>query len=293
MLEKNNQFPNSENKTSFLFALLQLHKLKVRNIGEVYKGKVISTNRMNRQGEVLEWFIRDLFSDSYSIKDWETKEENWKNYFFYLGNNSRPPDFITRDGIAVEVKKMENTFTIHFNSSYPKKYFPYPLDKNKEKKISLDTLYIIGRLSKAKDLEMLWFVCGDCLFAENEFYKQSKKRIKEHIGLAKDKDKQGNTVELGRYNEIDPLKITDLRIRGMYQVKHPKEVFDYLLEDIQLENNKTNCFALILESKWEKFSPKLKSQIEKLTDLTIKKVSIKDPDNPQKQLSAKFIYFDY
>ncbi|CAI2186569.1 19699_t:CDS:2 [Funneliformis geosporum] len=145
-----------------------------RNIGEVYKGKVISTNRMNRQG-----------------------------------SNSRPPDFITRDGIAVEVKKMENTSTIHFNSSYPKKYFPYPPDKNKEERISLDTLYII----------------------------------------AKDKDKQGNTVELGRYNEIDPLKITDLRIRGMYQVKHPKEVFDYLLKDIQLENNKTNCFALILESR--------------------------------------------
>lgn len=54
MLEKENQLINSENKTSFLFALIQLYKLKVRNIGEIYKDKIISANRMNRQGEVLE-----------------------------------------------------------------------------------------------------------------------------------------------------------------------------------------------------------------------------------------------
>jgi len=56
-------------------------------------------------------------------------------------------------------------------------------------------------------------------------------------------------VELGRYNEIDPLKITNLRIRGMYQIKHPREVFDYLLEDIQIKKDKVSCFALVLESK--------------------------------------------
>lgn len=289
MLEKNNQFPNSENKTSFLFALLQLHKLKVRNIGEVYKGKVISTNRMNRQGEVLEWFIRDLFSDGYSIKGWEAKEKNWQNHFFHLGSNSLPPDFITHDGIVVEVKKMEKASTIHFNSSYPKKHYYF----DKEKKIILDTLYIIGRLSKAKDLEMLWFVCGDCLFARNDIYSSRWEKIKDYIGSLKDSGEKRVGKELGGYNKIDPLKITNLRIRGMFEAKHPEKVFDYLLKDIQSENNKTNCFALILESKWEKFSPELKSQIEKLTDLTIKKVSIKDPDNPQKQLSAKFIYFSY
>jgi len=51
MLEQNIQFPNSENKSSFLSALIQLYQSKVRNIGEVYKDKVISANRMNRQGE--------------------------------------------------------------------------------------------------------------------------------------------------------------------------------------------------------------------------------------------------
>lgn len=288
MLEKNNQFFDSENKTSFLFALLQLHKLKVRNISEFYQDKISLGNRMNSQGEILELFVRDLFSGSYLIKDWKEKKESWNNCFFSLGSNSLPPDFITRDGIAVEVKKSQKVSTIHFNSSYPKKYYP-----DKEKKINLDTAYIAGTLSKKNELEMLWFVCGDCLFAHNDIYSSKRKKLKEYIGSSEDSNKQKTTKELGRYNKIDPLEITDLRIRGMYQVKHPIKVFDYLFKDIQLENNKVNCFALVLESKWEKFSPKLKSQIEKLTDLTIKKVSIKDPDNPQQRIPARFIYFSY
>ena len=287
MLKKDNQL--SDEKSSFLFALIQLYKLKVRNIGHFYKNKISLENRMNSQGEMLELFVRDLFSGSYLVSNWEEKEKKWNDCFLKLGSLSRPPDFITRDGTAVEVKKTKTSSTIHFNSSYPKKHYPF----DKEKKTFLDTLYIIGKLSEAKDLEMLWLVGGDCIFAKNELYKQHKKKIKEYIDSVKDKDKQGTTVELGRYNEIDPLKITNLRIRGMYQIKHPREVFDYLLEDIQIKKDKVSCFALVLESKWENFSPKLKSQIEKLIDLTVKKVSIKNPDNPQQRIPARFIYFVY
>lgn len=279
---------NLGEKTSFLLALIQLYKLRIHNINEFYKDKISLGNRMNSQGEMLELFIRDLFSGSYSVKNWKEKEESWKNCFLLLGSNSLPPDFITRDGIVVEVKKSQKVSTIHFNSSYPKKYY---FDKGKEN--NLATVYIAGTLSKGNELEMLWFVYGDCLFASNEIYSSHWEGIKEYIGSSKDNDKQNTTKELGRYNQIDPLKITDLRIRGMFQVKHPKKVFDYLLEDIQLKNNKVNCFALISEKEWEKFSPKLKSQIEKFTDLTIKKVSIKDPDKPQQQISAKFIHFGY
>ncbi|MEG7979080.1 MAG: hypothetical protein NY202_04180 [Mollicutes bacterium UO1] len=69
MLEKNSQFPNSENKSSFLFALIQLYQLKVRNISEFYKDKISLGNRMNSQGEMLELFVRDLFSGSYLVSD--------------------------------------------------------------------------------------------------------------------------------------------------------------------------------------------------------------------------------
>jgi hypothetical protein len=69
MLEKNNQFPNSEEKTSFLFALIQLYNLRVLSINEFYKDKISLGNRMNSQGEMLELFVRDLFSGSYLIKD--------------------------------------------------------------------------------------------------------------------------------------------------------------------------------------------------------------------------------
>jgi hypothetical protein len=69
MLEKNSQLPNSENKTSFLFALIQLYNLGTRNINEFYKDKINLGNRMNSQGEMLELFVKDLFSGSYLIKN--------------------------------------------------------------------------------------------------------------------------------------------------------------------------------------------------------------------------------
>lgn len=292
MSDKNNKLLNLENKSSLLFALIQLYNLKVRNISEFYKDKISSDNRINSQGEMLEWFVRDLFSGGYLIKDWKEKEEIWQNSFFHLGSVNKPPDFITHDGIAVEVKKAQTASTIHFNSSYPKKH-DY-LDE--EKNVKLDTIYAIGKLSKTNDLEMFWLVCGDCLFARNEVYFLHREEIKTHIGSAKDSDKQGKTKELGRYNKIDPLEITDLRIRSMYQVKHPEQVFDYLLENIQIDKEKIKCFSLILENNWKNFSLELKSQIKKLSseeNFFIKDVSIKNPDNPKERLSAKFIYFYY
>jgi hypothetical protein len=75
MLEKDNKFPHSENKSSFLFALIQLYQLKICNISEFYKDKISSGNRINSQGEMLEMFIRDLFSGSYFIKDLKEKEK--------------------------------------------------------------------------------------------------------------------------------------------------------------------------------------------------------------------------
>ena len=38
------------------------------------------------------------------------------------------------------------------------------------------------------------------------------------------------TKELGRVNQVDPLGITNLRIRGMWQIENPRKVFKYLHE---------------------------------------------------------------
>ena len=35
----------------------------------------------------------------------------------------------------------------------------------------------------------------------------------------------GETDELGRINKVDPLGITSLRVRGMWQIKNPSKVF--------------------------------------------------------------------
>ena len=61
----------------------------------------------------------------------------------------------------------------------------------------------------------------------------------------------GETNELGRVNKVDPLGITDLRIRGMWAIKHPGRVFDYLPETIIDADFKVN--ALMLTSKYDSF----------------------------------------
>ena len=58
------------------------------------------------------------------------------------------------------------------------------------------------------------------------------------------------TVELGRINRVDPLGITNLRIRGMWMIANPLRVFEYVYK----YNSRQN-FALIALMKKENMTP--------------------------------------
>jgi NgoPII restriction endonuclease len=274
-----------------------LVKNSISDLQDRSKGK----NRINDMGGSLEAFITDLFADTLDESDESIRVKKHSQIFSYLGNQNNPPDLIIKDGDAIEVKKIESLKSgIHLNSSYPKsKLFaddPMILDScrsvdggNWEYK---DLFYAIG-VVKQKKLKCLWLISGDCYAADRQVYKRIKDTIIEGIGEISGVN-FSITKELGRVNKVDPLGITYLRIRGMWGISNPFDVYKYLninpneMADFQL-------IALMTAQKYYSFPQPDLSEIEKmsieLNNLKIRDVQIKSPNNPVNFMDSKLIIY--
>jgi hypothetical protein len=251
---------------------------------------------INAAGEQLELFVKDAFCGCFDFPMQE-KEQKHSEVFSWLGNQNNPPDAIVRNGDAFEIKKMENLKnSIQLNSSPPKDKCYYDDSriiqavKNCEKHTwqEKDLFYVVG-CTQAKKVRYLFFVQGTCYAASREVYarieKPLKKGIDECISLnGIEGGKQTN--ELGRVNRVDPLGITDLRIRGMWTIKNPLKVFDYIYRYDDRQN--FSLIALMLKSKFDSYP---KEDIEALNHPKIKisPVKIKDPNNCANRLDAQLI----
>ncbi len=78
------------------------------------------------------------------------------------------------------------------------------------------------------------------------------------------------TNEIGRINYVDPLKITNLRIRGMWLLQPPYKVFDYL----NLYDNKANfqSIALISKKHYFNYSEESRKLIEIIPKFLLKNI---------------------
>lgn len=99
-----------------------------------------------------------------------------------------------------------------------------------------------------------------------------------------------DTKELGRVNQVDPLGITNLRIRGMWQIENPRKVFNYLHETT------TSDFELICIIPIEKYigfpiESLTKIEAIKMNGFSIEDKKIKDPNNPAQLIDCKLIKF--
>lgn len=279
-------------ETNLLIAIKNLLSIKDKKL--VFKAGN-SSNRINSVGESLEEFIKDLFCNCFDVLDAE-KYKIHSQYFSYLGAKNSPPDIILKGSDAIEVKKIESlNSSIALNSSYPKdKLHSNSTLIQNDCKIcegprgwnSKDFLYIIGVVKENKLLS-LWFVYGDCYAASKETYERISDTISNGLSSLNDID-FSETNELGRVNKVDPLKITHLRIRGMWGIDNPNKVFKYL------SIAKSEIFAmnaLILEGKYNLLPVNDRRDLEALTskDFKIQDVEIKSPKNPAKLLKAKLI----
>lgn len=251
-------------------------------------------NRANSLGDALERYIKELFSDSFNLKD-DKKKEREEEVFSYLGNNSNPPDAMLKNGDAIEIKKISSfTSDLALNSSHPKHklFSDDPMIskacRDAEEWNEKDIIYAVG-IVKDKKLKKLCFVYGEDYCASNECYEGIKERLKEGISTIENLDFKP-TKELGRLNKVDPLGITYLRIRGMWGIQNPWKAFSY-------SNNHQNDFdfmCIINENKWNTFSNTGKLiafQNKNNCNLEIRDVKITDPNNPAKLNNAKLITY--
>jgi hypothetical protein len=255
----------------------------------------MGSNRINNVGEGLEVFIKDVFANIDSHLSEQEKLLKYEEVFSFLGNKNNPPDIMIRDGDAIEVKKIQSISSqIALNSSYPKQilksdsHFVTNECRNAEEWDEKDMLYVIGSLDDSHDIRYLSFVYGDLYSASEEVYKRVANTIKTNVELIEDIEFV-ETKELGKVHKVDPLGITNLRVRGMWHIENPIKVYDYLFLDMNMQD--IFAFALMRLEKYNSFSSEDRTSLESLIDnkFEILDVMVKNPDNPAQLIESKLL----
>ncbi len=276
--------------SNLLKAFINITQNPIIDLVDYYQGR----NRINNSGKALENYIQDIFAGTIN-EDNETKRlEKLQEVFSYQGNQNNPPDLILQNSDAIEVKKLQSkNSAIALNSSYPKaKLFANsPMITNAcrtcEEWDEKDIIYTIGYTDDNR-LKSLWLVYGDCFCADKEIYERIKNRISEGINSIPDVEFT-QTNELGKVKKVDPLGITDLRIRGMWHIANPNKTFEYIY---RFDDEATfQVICLMKSDKYNSMPKEDRDLIESLDDVIIKDTKIKNPNNPVRLLDAKLLVF--
>lgn len=253
-------------------------------------------NRANNMGEGLEAYIKDAFLNTFLEQDKKKKKEKFRNNFSYEGSKTRIPDLILKNGDAIEIKKTEVLGDLQLNSSHPKAVLKSTYNisaecKNCEEQpwTQKDIIYAMGHIPKdSKILKSLWFVYGTCYAANESVYKDVEEEVKSTLKTTDKLDIDTSCKELGKVKNIDSLKATYLRIRGMWVIKHPSKIFDDLYKQT---NEIFSLIAIIPIEKYNNFPQDDRNLIEGLDLITIADEKISNPNNAAKEINVKLLVF--
>lgn len=277
--------------TNILEAIVNIANNPILEIRNHYSGR----NRANNVGEALETFVKDAFANIIHATDEQERMTRYNEVFSWLGNQNHPPDIMIRKGDAIEVKKTQSVNSdLALNSSYPKSNIQSNSTmitqecRTCEEWTEKDLIYCVGHTDD-ESVNSLWMVYGNIYAAKHETYQVIKQKITDGINEIPNVE-LAETNELGRVNRVDPLGITNLRIRGMWQIQNPRRVFNYLHTPT---DRKFELVAIVPTEKYNSFPIDSKNRIENLgnPNLTINDVKVKDPNNPANLLQAKLILF--
>lgn len=182
---------------------------------------------------------------------------------------------MVQGGDSIEVKKTETLFSeLQLNSLHHKaKLFAssHLINnhcRNCEVWIEKDIIYSIGHIPKnSKVLSSLWLVYGSIYAAEEDVYIKLKSTITESLENTPEIN-FSETKELGRVNYVDPLKITNMRIRGMWLLQPPVKVYDYIYE--YNSNLKFQLVAAVPTEKYNSFHVSSRNILEQLDNENLK-----------------------
>lgn len=278
--------------SNVLEAILNIANFPTLEVSELKFGN----NRITNVGDGLEIFVKNAFSNNLTTVDEKTQLENYENTFSYEGSQTRPPDLMIKGGDSIEVKKTESISSeLQLNSSHPKAKLlsnSHLINKHCrtcEAWVEKDIIYAIGHVPKSsKTLSSLWFIYGSIYAADEDVYTDLKNTITESLQNTPEIN-FSETKELGRVNFVDPLKITNMRIRGMWLLQPPVKVYDYIYK--YQSNLKFQLVAIIPTDKYDSFPISSRNKIEKADNdnLKIENVRVKNPNNPVQLIDCKLI----
>lgn len=275
--------------TNILEAIYNIVNQKDFAIRAMYSGR----NRANGMGDALENYIKDAFAGTLGVSNEPEKMQTYNRNFSWLGTQNNPPDIMIKGGDAIEVKKTQSAnSSLALNSSYPKTDLRHTSPmitkecKDCEDWTVKDLIYCVGHTTDTS-LKSLWMVYGNSYAAKHETYQRIKKTISSGIKTIPDVV-FSDTKELGRVNQVDPLGITNLRIRGMWQIENPRKVFNYLHETTDKD---FELVCIIPTEKYNGFQKASRTKLESINEngFSIENKQIKDPNNPAKLMDCKLI----
>lgn len=260
-----------------------------------------NTNQMNANGDILEMYIKDLFAGTYDVTNPNDKQRLISETFSYLGSSNNPPDAMLKGGDAIEVKKIENPFNnIALNSSYPKDllFSTNPKInkdcKNAENWNVKDIIYAVGVIPKgSRKISSLAFVYGSDFCASKDVYERILNTITDGIKTIEGIE-FSESKELAHVNNVDPLKITYFRARGMWGIKSPFKHFQdyYNVTSEENVNNRFNFMAIISNRKLGSFNNRhLIEEMMRRDRFAISDIVIPSPNNPACSIEAKLLTY--
>jgi hypothetical protein len=154
---------------------------------------------------------------------------------------------------------------------------------------SKDIIYAVGVAPKGLNkLKVLWFVYGDCYAADRKIYQRIADKISQGIQDIPDVEFI-ETNELAKVKKVDPLGITDLRVRGMWHIDNPLKVFK---ETVTVSSESAfTLHALIPRDKYYRFPASDIKRLEQLQQTVVRDITIKSPNNPAQWLDVKLISY--
>jgi hypothetical protein len=280
---------------NILTAIKNISDFKTNNIRDYFKEYATSQIKTPRQQ--LEYYLKDAISGSFKSAKEKKATDRYRGFFSYLGNKTNPPDMILEGGDAL-VLKTSKTYkaSLTLSNSPPKDRLNWndPWIFRNCRTIgrgqwnSKDIFYVNGWIEKGK-IKYLYFVQGRCYASEESIYNKKidglKKSIENYLvaeGLYANK-----TIGLGKASNIDPLGITNLRIKGIWKIQNPLNVFS----DIFSYDKKKGftLIALMLKNKFDSFPENDVDAVMKDKQISVSDVKIKNPNNPEKKIRAKLI----
>lgn len=256
--------------------------------------------RINNFGAYLEDFVAAAFSNSLMVDDPAKRQELKEKTFCFEGSQNFSPDLMLKNsGPAIETKKLQSRTAgyLALNSSPPRQTLKVddlriaPGARTAEKWKERKMIYAIGVVSD-NVVNALQLVYGDCFVARDEFYKKVGERVKDALQNSGVENLTTDSNELGRVTAVDPLKVTYLRIRGMWEIRDPIGIFG--AQGIK-EYSFTPGFTLLAMIRKGEFvelieqNPPLLKELKKLA--LVQDVKILNPDNTAQRIDAVLIKY--